>query len=84
MQDYEVSPPKTRTITLENGNKLNLTITDPYGAIVLSLEHGQLPASYKGAYTDWHQAEKAAHRYVSERQAVVAEIKDKEPKLKKA
>lgn len=84
MQDYAVTQPKTRTIELENGNKLNLTHTDPYGAIVLSLERGQLPESYKGAYTDWHQAEKAAQRYVSERQSVVAEIKDKEPKLKKA
>lgn len=80
--DYDVTPPKTRTIELENGNKLNLTRTDPYGAIVLSLERGQLPEAFRGSYTDWYQAEIAAHKYVLERQSVVAELKEKEPKKK--
>lgn len=66
---------RVRTIDLENGNKLNLTAKDPYGMIYLSLEHGQLPDSLKGAaFTDWQQAEKAAKRYIDERTKVIAEI----------
>lgn len=80
--DFSVTPSSVRVIELENGNKLNLTKTDPYGAIVLSLAHGQLPASYKGFYTSWDQAERAAQRYVAERQSVVAEITEKEVKQK--
>ncbi len=84
MQDFSFSPPKVRTIELENGNKLNLTITDPYGFIHLSLERGQLPDNLKDmSYTDWHHAEIAAKKYVADRQSVLAEIKVKEP-IKKA
>lgn len=79
MFDFKVTPDKTRVMELENGNKLNLTITDPYGFIHLSLEHGQLPTHLKDQqWTSWDLAEKAAHRYVAERQSVVAEIKNKE------
>lgn len=80
MMDFEVAPSSTRVINLENGNKLNITRTDPYGAIVFSLEHGQLPEWIKGSYTDWHQAEIAAKKYTAERQEVIAEIKLKEAK----
>lgn len=84
MNSFDPTPPNTRVIELESGNILRLTRTDPYGAIILSLERGQLPESYRGSYTDWYQAEAAAKKYVLERQAVVAEIREKEPKLKKA
>lgn len=77
--DFQVVKDKVRTIALENGNKLNLTITDPYGFIHLSLEHGQLPAHLKDQqWTSWDLAEKAAQRYVAERQSVVAEIQHKD------
>jgi len=78
MMDFQVTPDKTRTIELDNGNKLNMTRTDPYGAIVLSLEHGQLPDALKGgSYTSWDQAEKAAKAYKDSRASVVKEIKKK-------
>lgn len=81
--DFEVRPSNVRVIELENGNKLNMTRSDPYGLITFSLERGQLPDSLKGAaFTEWSFAEKAAHRYVSERQSAIAEIKVKEPKAK--
>ena len=82
MNSFDPTPSNTRVIELGSGNKLRLTRTDPYGAIVLSLERGQLPESYRGSYTDWYQAENAAKKYVLERQAVV-EIIEKEPKLKR-
>lgn len=75
--DFEPVASKSREVQLENGNTLRLTRTDPYGAIVLSLEHGQLPESYRGCYTDWYQAEIAANKYVLQRQDVAAEIKEK-------
>lgn len=82
--DFEVKPSRVRVIELENGNKLNMTAKDPYGHIYFSLEHGQLPDSLKGAaFTDWHQAEIGAKKYVSQRQSALAEIKIKEP-IKKA
>lgn len=79
--DFQVSPPKVRVIELENGNKLNLTNTDPYGFIRLSLEHGQLPAHLKDAsFTEWRLAEIAAAKYVSERQEALATVTHKEDK----
>lgn len=81
--DFETVPSRVRTIQLENGNELNLTATDPYGLISFSLKHGRLPDSLQGAsFTDWHTAEIAAHKYVSQRQEVVATLKVKEPKVK--
>lgn len=81
--DFEATPSRIRVIQLENGNELNLTATDPYGLISFSLKHGRLPDSLQGAsFTDWHTAEIAAHKYVAQRQSVVAEIKVKESKVK--
>jgi len=81
--EFEVTPPKTRVVELENGNKLNMTRTDPYGFIVFSLERGQLPHHLKDAsFTDWHHAEAAAKKYVLERQDIVAEITEKAPRKK--
>lgn len=78
--NFDVSPSKTRYYDLENGNKLRLTNTDPYGFIAFSLEHGQLPPHLVGAvFTDWYTAEIAAKQYISQRQSVVAEQKIKEP-----
>lgn len=83
MIDFFITPNAARVIELENGNKLNMTRIDPYGFIKLSLEHGQMPESLKDAlYTDWGQAELAARKYVSQRQTVLAEIKDKAPAKK--
>jgi hypothetical protein len=80
MNDFEISPSKVRFYDLENGNKLRLTNTDPYGFITFSLEHGQLPVHLAGAcWTDWRTAEIAANKYIGERQSVVAEQKHKEP-----
>jgi hypothetical protein len=81
MNNFEVTPNPVRVIELENGNKLNMTRTDPYGFIYFSLERGQLPDHLKGhAFTDWSMAEIAAKKYVLERQSAVAEIKEKTPK----
>lgn len=75
--------PNHRVITLENGNKLNLIRKDPYGFIYLSLDRGALPTGLAGsAYTDWTSARAAADSYVRDRQSVVAELTDKEPKKK--
>lgn len=83
MNDFEVRPSNVRVVELENGNKLNMTRTDPYGLIVFHLERGQLPAHLKDAsYTEWRFAEVAAAKYVSERQSAAIEIKEKP--LKKA
>jgi hypothetical protein len=69
--DFSEQEEKTRSFELDNGNKLNLTRTDPYGAIVLSLEHGQLPDALKGgSYTSWDHAEIAAKAYIDERRRV--------------
>jgi hypothetical protein len=71
MMDFQTTETRTRSIELDNGNKLNMTRTDPYGAIVLSLEHGQLPDALKGgSYTSWDQAEKAAKAYIDERRHI--------------
>lgn len=73
--------PNQRVIELENGNKLNLTRKDPYGFIYLSLDRGALPTYLAGAaFTDWSAAKLAAEKYVSQRQTVVAELKDKDIK----
>lgn len=72
---------RVRSIELENGNKLNMTARDPYGLIYLSLDHGSLPDSLKGAaYTDWGQAERAAKSYIDQRKAVVEELSKKKTK----
>lgn len=74
--DFEVIPDKTRVIELENGNKLRLTRTDPYGFIQLSLERGQMPDYLKDqSFTEWQYALKAAEKYISERTVVVEDIK---------
>lgn len=74
--NFEVGVNPVRTIELENGNKLNMKRTDPYGFIFFSLERGQLPDNLKDhAFTDWTMAEIAAKKYVSERQTAIAEIK---------
>lgn len=78
---FDPTPSRVRTIELENGNKLNLTAKDPYGLIYLSLEHGQLPDSLKGAaFTDWGQAERAAQTYIAQRKQVVEELSKKKTK----
>lgn len=83
--EFDPVQSRVRTIELENGNKLNLTAKDPYGLIYLSLEHGQLPDSLKGAaFTDWHTAEKAAQTYLSERKKVVEDIAKKKTLNSKA
>lgn len=83
MHDFATPINTPREIDLENGNKLRLTRTDPYGFIYLSLEHGQMPDSLKdAAFTDWSAAETAAKKYVSQRQSVLAEIKHKDAPAK--
>ena len=78
VHEFDPVPSRTRVVELENGNKLNLTAKDPYGFIYLSLEHGPLPESFRGAYTSWHHAEMAAQSYVRLRQDTLAEIKEKD------
>ena len=76
--DFEVHPSRVRTYELENGNKLNLTLTDPYGFVYFSLERGQLPDNLKGAaFTSWYEAEIAAKKYIDQRQFIVTEAKVK-------
>lgn len=85
LEQFEITPPKTRTYELENGNKLNLTITDPYGFVYFSLEHGQLPDHLKGAaFTSWYEAEIAAKKYMTARQASISELQYNDSKVKKA
>lgn len=72
-----------RFYSLENGNKLNLKRTDPYGFIYISLERGQLPEWLQGAYTDWAHARLAAEKYIKERQQAVAEIQTEDNAKKK-
>lgn len=74
--DFQLAPDKTRVIELENGNKLRMTINDPYGFITLSLEHGQLPGHLKDqSFTEWRLAELAANQYVKDRASAVSELK---------
>lgn len=84
MMDFNETANKTRSIELDNGNKINMTRTDPYGAIVLSLEHGQLPDAMKGAsFTSWEYAERAAQAYINERRRVQeAAAANARPKIK--
>lgn len=78
VHEFDPKPSRTRVVELENGNKLNLTAKDPYGFIYLSLEHGQMPQSFTGAYTSWSHAEEAAKRYMRLRQDTLSEIKEKD------
>jgi hypothetical protein len=71
-----------RVYQLENGNKLHLKRTDPYGFIYLNLDKGMMPAAYTGAYSDWSQARLAAEKYIRERQTVISELKDAPVKAK--
>lgn len=75
--EFEVVPDKVRTIELENGNKLFMTRSDPYGFITLSLMKGPLPDHLKDqSFTDWSFAIIAADKYLEQRKMVVKEIKD--------
>lgn len=83
MQNFKhEDTPNIRTYDLENGNRLNLKRVDPYGFIYLSLDKGQMPVMYAGAYTDWTSARRAAEGYIATRQSAIAELKDREPKKK--
>jgi hypothetical protein len=84
-KEFDPVASRVRVIELENGNKLRLTATDPYGLIYLSLEHGQLPDSLKGAaFTEWGMAEKAAETYIAQRTKAIAEIAAETKKKKTA
>jgi hypothetical protein len=71
---------KTRTFTLENGNKLNAKQTDPYGFWRLHLEHGQLPGWLDQDFNEWGQVIKAVERYQHQRNEALADIAAKEAK----
>jgi hypothetical protein len=70
MQELDNSPrdlSKTRTLTLQGGNAINITSTDPFGFWYISWERGQLPEYLRGAYTSASEAEKAVNVYLAEK-----------------
>lgn len=79
LQDFNGNDQENhRVYELENGNKLHLKRTDPYGFIYINLDKGQLPGWVHGvAYTDWTQARIAAEKYIAQRKSAVSELKKK-------
>lgn len=59
--------PIKREIDLDNGNKLFIRRTEPFGFFQFSLAKGNLPDWIKGNYTTMTQAEKAMDKYLRER-----------------
>ena len=69
MQDIDDNDvTSTRVIELENGNKLYLKRTDPYGFLQFNLDKGQLPEFMKGTYTSFFEADRAYRQYLQYRQ----------------
>jgi hypothetical protein len=66
-----------RSYTLKNGNKVNISKTDPYGFWEVHMEKGQLPDKLKGQYTTPMEAEKAVTSYFNDdwRREIVAVAK---------
>lgn len=62
--DSERDISRQRSIDLENGNKINITQTDPFGFWTISYNKGQLPDHMRGQYTSYHQAELAVQQYL--------------------
>ncbi len=56
-----------RIYKLENGNKIHIKATDPYGFWYINLDKGQLPEKLKGAYTTLEMARKDIERYLAEK-----------------
>jgi hypothetical protein len=65
--------PKNPTVQIDD-NVVHLTRHDPYGHIYLSLENGELPAKYQGAYTTMTEAHLAVARYIDERNKASEEL----------
>lgn len=72
--------PKNPTLNID-GNVIHLTRRDPYGHIYISLEHGELPEKYRGAYTSMPIAETEVAKFIEERRVAALELA-KEGKVK--
>lgn len=86
MQDFnniEMSENK-RSMTLDNGNKINFTRKDPYGFWFISYEKGQVPESLQGAYTSYDRALVDVKGYLTQKQLEKKTAKPKETKAEAA
>jgi len=69
---------KSHKITVSN-NIIHIRSEDPYGFWHLSLDKGQLPEKYKGAYTHLSQAIRAAQTWTQEKKlAIVLPTKEQQ------
>ena len=86
MYDQTYAPskdaPKNPSISFDD-NVIHLTRHDPYGHIYLSLERGELPEKYRGAYTMLPIAEHEARKYIAEREETAKLIFGETKKSKK-
>lgn len=55
---------RCRILELENGNKIKVQATDPYGFWNVSYESGNMPKQLKGEYTSYDEAKKAVQTYL--------------------
>lgn len=67
--------PRTRTILLDNGNKLHVTASDPYGLFTIHFDKGQIPESLSGQYTSYDEAMKAIKVYLQNKKKEIVEPK---------
>ncbi len=66
---------RVRTIEVE-GNRINLTQTDPYGHWFISWDKGKLPERLSGAYTSYPLAREAILNHLENTGRKVIKIKE--------
>lgn len=70
-----------RSVTLENGNKLIIERTDPYGFWKVHYEKGQIPDKLSGLYTSYDRAMVDVNSYIATLKPTEESV-DKKPKAK--
>ena len=89
-EDFNESGPndmaRTRILELEDGQKIKVTASDPFGFWRIAFTKGTVPKELKGEYTTYSDAKKAVESYLLKKKNVsikaqketVAEVEDKE------
>lgn len=65
-----------RTVILDNGNKIHMKRSDPFGFIAVNWDKGQMPAKLKGQFTSFDEARRAVDGYLAELNRAVVGTQD--------
>lgn len=70
-----------RTLTLEDGQKMRLKRTDPFGHWHVHFDKGQVPTYLGGAYTTYSKALDAVLQYLETKKRVVKSVQERAERI---